>query len=195
MTILTAAPVIYEAEVIEVDPSLWRELDRLSREADPDTQAAFNRFLDRHGRVTARQRATNLVTDIGARYLVNTLFPAPGATAVLPTWYIGLRGTGTPANSDTMASHATWTEITSYTQSARPVFTTATATTGRSVTNSANRATYTPSANITVFGVFMVNNSTKGGSTGTLYSVSTFGSSQALTSGQTYRLQATAAVP
>lgn len=195
MLLLISAPVTYEAEVIQVDRIHRRELERLSLHGDPDAQAALDRFLDRYGHVVARDQARNLVTDIGARYVINTVYPAPGDTAVLPQWYIGLRGAGTPANGDTMASHPTWSELTGYSQSTRPAFVPATATTGRSLSNAASRAIFTPTSSFTATGTFLVNNSAKGGSTGTLMSVSALGAPRALNASQTYRLQATIAVP
>jgi hypothetical protein len=101
-------------------------------------------------------------------------------SAYTAAWYIGLYGAGasnTPAASDTMSSHAGWTEITPYSNATRPVCTFATPTTANPsvATNTASPASYNINATATVGGAFLVSNSTKGGSTGTLYSAADFG--------------------
>jgi len=92
-----------------------------------------------------------------------------------PTWYIGLTdGTPSAAAGDTMASHAGWTEVTAYDEANRVEFQEGTISSG-SVDNSGNTATFTVSANsTTVGGAFLVNNNTKGGSTGDLLAVGAF---------------------
>ena len=100
---------------------------------------------------------------------------------VSTTWYLGLYGAGasnTPAAGDTMSSHAGWTEVTPYSNATRPTCTFATPTTADPsvATNSASPATFNINATQTVGGAFLVSNSTKGGSTGTLFSASDFSS-------------------
>lgn len=88
-----------------------------------------------------------------------------------PSWFVGLitgPGAGnTYVLADTMASHAGWTENTSYSQATRPAFTPGTIAAG-SVDNSAAKASYSINASVTLAGAFMADNSTKGGTTGTL---------------------------
>lgn len=76
--------------------------------------------------------------------------------------------------ADTMASHAPWSELTAYTQTARPAFT-AGAPAGGSVDNSASQATFSINANNTLIGgLFLSDNATKSGTTGTLYGMAPF---------------------
>lgn len=146
------------------------------------------RALPRHGRPLWRRRGANLVTDEGARWLITHAFVAPKTT--IP-WHLMLKGAGALANSHTMASHAGWSELTGYSQTARPALTIASPSSGRSSSNAATVASITADASITVAGAVLTSSPTKGGTTGTLYGGADFASAQALTSGQILQLTAT----
>jgi hypothetical protein len=179
---------IYDAESVVVDRTRWDELDRLSRDADPDSQAALNAFLDRHGRVASRARCRNLVPEPARNNTIDQHFGGVNYTAA---WYVGLKATGAPASTDTMASHPTWTEITNYTQANRVALSLSAAAAG-SANNSANRATFTAGAGgITVFGYFLSSSNAKGGTTGILFSASNFSSSRVIAAGAAERVQVT----
>lgn len=76
--------------------------------------------------------------------------------------------------ADTMASHTPWVESAAYSEGARQAFTAGSIAAG-SVDNSASVAAFTCNANNTLIGgCFLVNNSTKSGSTGTLYGMAPF---------------------
>jgi hypothetical protein len=97
----------------------------------------------------------------------------------ITTWYIGLYGAGasnTPAAGDTMASHAGWTEVTTYSNATRVAATFVTATTANPsvVTNAASPATFNINGTTTVGGAFLTSGSAKGGTTGTLFSAADF---------------------
>ena len=97
------------------------------------------------------------------------------STTQITTWYIGLYGAGasnTPAATDTMSSHAGWTEVVPYSNATRVAATFATATTANPsvVTNSASPATFNINATETVGGAFLTSGSAKRGTTGTLFS-------------------------
>ena len=64
----------------------------------------------------------NLVVTTGKNDLLNKYFLGSAYTAA---FYVGLKGTGTIAAGDTMASHAGWSEITGYSNATRPTFTAA----------------------------------------------------------------------
>jgi len=92
---------------------------------------------------------------------------------------VGLYGAGasnTPAATDTMSSHAGWTEVTDYSESTRVAATFAAATNANPsvVTNSASKAQFTMNATTTVGGAFLTSGSAKGGTTGTLFSAADF---------------------
>ena len=133
---------------------------------------------DAQGNLKWEAESKNLVVNVGLQDMNAKYFTGSAYTAA---WYIGLYGAGatnTPAASDTMSSHAGWTENTGYSNATRPACTFGTPTTANPsvATNSASPASFTINATSTVGGAFLVSNSTKGGTTGTLYSAADFGS-------------------
>ena len=132
--------------------------------------------FDKDGNLKWEAECPNLVVNGGLQDMNNKYFLGSAYTA---TWYIGLYGSGStnnPAASDTMSSHAGWTEVVPYSQSTRPACTFATPTTANPsvATNSASPAVFSINATSTVGGAFLTSNSTKSGTTGTLYSASDF---------------------
>lgn len=120
----------------------------------------------------------NLVVNGGLQDMNTKYFTGSSYTA---TWYLGLYGAGAtnnPAAGDTMSSHAGWTEVTAYSQAARPTATFGTATTANPsvISNSASPATFSINGTTTVGGAFLTSNSTKGGTTGVLFSAADFAS-------------------
>jgi hypothetical protein len=78
--------------------------------------------------------------------------------------------------ADTMASHSPWSESSAYSQSNRPAFT-AGSISGGSVDNSGSPASFSINAdNTRIFGAFLCDNNTKGGSSGVLYGMAPFAS-------------------
>lgn len=146
-----------------------------------DTAAATGVYkiqcFDAQGNLKWEAESKNLVVNVGLQDMNAKYFTGSAYTA---TWFIGLYGAGasnTPAASDTMSSHAGWTENTGYSNATRPVCTFGTPTTANPsvATNSASPASFTINATSTVGGAFLVSNSTKGGTTGTLFSAADFG--------------------
>jgi hypothetical protein len=132
--------------------------------------------VDKDGNLKWSAESHNLVVNVGLQDMNTQYFKGSSYTAA---WYLGLYGaaaSNNPAASDTMSSHGGWTEITPYSNATRPAATFGTATTADPsvISNSASPAQYTINATATVGGAFLVNNSTKGGSTGTLFSASDF---------------------
>lgn len=133
-------------------------------------------------------RFWNGITTAGINNLFNVYF---GATSKAAAWYMGLiasSGYSALAAADTMSSHAGWTEETSnYSQATRPQWTPASAS-GGSVSNSTS-VDFTITGSVTAKGVFVVNENTKGGTTGTLWATALFTSGdQALVNGQTLKV-------
>lgn len=115
----------------------------------------------------------NLVVNVGLQYMAGS---ALTGTAAGSSWYIGLYGAGasnTPAASNTLASHAGWTEITPYSGS-RPSAGLAAATNANPsvVTNSASPTAFSINATATVGGAFLCNAAS--GTSGILFSASDF---------------------
>ncbi len=136
---------------------------------------------DSEGRIRWEDGFPNLVVTTGKNDLLNKYFLGSSYTAA---FYVGLKGTGTIAAGDTMASHAGWSEITGYSNATRPAFSPASSTAGSS-TNSASAAVFNINATNTVAGCFITTNSTVGGTTGTLFSAADFAASRSVISGDT----------
>ena len=132
--------------------------------------------FDKDGNLKWVAETPNLVVNLGLQYMAGT---ALTGTTPITTWYIGLYGAASsnnPAAGDTMASHAGWTEVTTYAEAVRPTATFAAATLASPsvVTNTSNKAVYTINGSATVGGAFLTSNNTKGGTTGTLFSAADF---------------------
>jgi hypothetical protein len=133
--------------------------------------------FDKDGQLKWEASSQNLVVNVGLQDMNAKYFAGSGYTAA---WFIGLitgPGSGTTiAAGDTAASHAGWTENTGYSNATRPAATFGTATTANpSVqTNSASPASFSINATSTIAGAFLISNSTKGGTTGVLFSASDF---------------------
>lgn len=115
----------------------------------------------------------NTVTTVGKNDALDKYLAGSAYTAA---WYIGLvdaAGFSAYAAGDTMASHAGWTEWTNYSEGTRQAATWGTAASSGSKTTSA-ASVFTMSGSGTLKGLFLVTNSTKGGTTGVLYSAGSF---------------------
>ena len=144
-----------------------------------ETAKATGRFLmecyDKDGVLKWSAEESNLVVNVGLQYMAGVALT--GTTQILTaSWYIGLYGAGasnTPNATDTLATHAGWTEITPYSGS-RPVagFAAATNANPSVVTNSATPASYSINATATVGGAFLCSAAT--GTTGVLFSAADF---------------------
>lgn len=135
----------------------------------------FMECHDKDGNLKWSAQTDNLVVNVGLQYLAGCGLTS---TTQITTWYIGLYGAGasnTPAASDTLSSHAGWTEITPYSGN-RPSATFAAATNANPsvVTNSASKAQFTMNATATVGGAFLC--SVASGTSGTLFSAADFSS-------------------
>jgi hypothetical protein len=129
--------------------------------------------FDACGNLKWTESFRNTVVTAGKNDILDKYFKGSSYSA---TWFVGLIQSdnySAIAAGDTMASHAGWEECTSYDESVRQTLTLGTVASG-SVNNSASKAVFTISATKTVKGAFLVTNSTKGGTTGTLYSAGLF---------------------
>lgn len=118
----------------------------------------------------------NLVVNVGLKDMNDKYFLGSGYTAA---WFLGLYGasaSNNPAAGDTAASHAGWTEVTAYSQATRPACSFAAATTADPsvISNSGSPAAFSINGTATVGGAFLISNSTKGGTTGILFSAADF---------------------
>lgn len=148
---------------------------------------------DRDGRRKWTERNHNLVTNEGLDALLDIMFH--GSTQIT-TWYIGLfEDDYTPLATNTYATPG-FTECTAYDEANRVEFNEAAAS-GQSITNSANKASFTMNATKTIYGGFLVGGgstpSTKGDAAGggKLYCASAFASSKAVESGDVLKVTVT----
>jgi hypothetical protein len=143
----------------------------------------FQQFRD--GQLIDEEITHNGVTVGGKNSLFNIMF---GAGTQITTWYFGLidnSATTTNDTTDTMGSHA-WAENTAYAETTRQQWSPGSASSA-SITNG-TAATFTVNATGTLYGMFVVSNSTKGGTTGTLWSTAAFNTTKSVASGDTVKL-------
>lgn len=136
-------------------------------------------ILDKDGNVKyPYEEFENIVVNEGLDHILNTVLH--NGTQV-STWYVGLfKGNYTPLATDTAANiTSNATEATEYDETTRVEYNEA-ASSSQSVTNSANKATFTMNSSITVYGAFLVSTSTKSGTTGTLLAASRFTSARSV---------------
>lgn len=134
-----------------------------------------------------RDTFPNLVVNVGLQLMNSTFFTGSAYTAA---WYLGLvtgPGSGTTfAASDTMSSHGGWSEDTTYSNATRPAVTFGSPSLADPSVIASTPTSFTINGTTTVAGAFLTTNSTKGGTTGTLFSASDFtGGDRLLQSGDT----------
>jgi hypothetical protein len=139
--------------------------------------------LDKDGNVKWAEEKKNLIKTVGLNHILDTQFHAGTATT---TWYIGLKGSGTPVAGDTMASHSAWSELAGYSGS-RKEWTEGAASSG-SMTN-ASSVDFSVTGTATVAGAFL--NTAATGTAGTLYGVVDFSSARSVISGDTLQVTVT----
>lgn len=125
----------------------------------------------------------NLVTNEGRNDILTKYFKGSSYTAA---WYLGLKGTGSAAAGDTLASHAGWSEVTPYSGN-RPAITWGTASSQSLAASSA--VSYSITGTSTVAGAFI--SSVNTGTSGILYSAGDFGASRSVASGDTLNVTPT----
>lgn len=130
--------------------------------------------FDKDGNLKWEETAHNLVVNEGLQYMNTQFFKGSGYTAA---WYLGLvtgPGSGnTYAAGNTLASHAGWSENSSYSGSRKSVtFGTATTADPSVITNSASPSSFSMTGTTTIAGAFLTNVSS--GTSGILFSVANF---------------------
>lgn len=129
--------------------------------------------------------------------LLTTILSYSSAGAVTLAANAGTTVTGAmaawePKAADTAGSHADFTESTDYSESVRQTFTPGSISSG-SVDNSASKAVFSINGTVTLFGAFLTDLNTKGGTTGVLYGGGLFSSpgSRQMASGDTLNVTVT----
>lgn len=134
--------------------------------------------LVRDGKVIDRWSDHNLIVNEGLNHILNV--ELHGDTQIT-TWYIApFEGNYTPVATVTAATiTAAATECTAYDETTRVAYNEAAAS-SQSMTNSANKATFTFNATKTIYGAFLVSAVAKSATTGTLFSAARFSSSKSV---------------
>lgn len=138
----------------------------------------FDARLFRKGKLIDEWSFDNLVVNEGLNSNLNVYF---NAGTPITTWFLGIyQGNYTPVATDTAATIASnSTECSAYSGGVRPTWTNA-APSSQSITNSANPGTFTFTGSQTIYGAFLISNSTINGTAGTLFAAARFGASKAV---------------
>lgn len=135
----------------------------------------------------------NIVTHEGLDALLNIMF---NASTQITTWYVAPVETDTAAAATMTYASPVFTESTAYTEANRQEYVEAAAS-SQSITNSANKATFTCNATKTFYGAALFGGgtdaNTKGDTAGggTLFCYSKFSSGKAVESGDTFKITIT----
>jgi hypothetical protein len=110
----------------------------------------------RDGKTIWTERNKNLCTDEGLNALLNIMFHA---VTQITTWYIALFNTDTTILAAHTYAVPGYTESTAYDEATRPEYVEA-ASSAKSTTNSANKASFTMDASTTIYGAALVGGGT-----------------------------------
>ena len=142
------------------------------------------------GTLRWKDEVQNLVTTVGKNLVLDTVIAGASYTAA---WYLGLvDGAAAPTYSanDSAASHEGWIENTAYSNSGRPAPSWGAASAG---SKASSAVSFNINAYAVLAGCFLINNATKGGTSGVLYSCGSFaGGNKAVSSGDTLNVTYTA---
>lgn len=154
-----------------------------------DTVAPFFKFrmecFDKTGEKKWTEDFRNTVMILGKNYLLNNVFQLGTYTQA---WYGGIMGTGTVGNTDSMGTHAGWTETTAYTGTNRAAYNPAAAVGG---TSTVAALSYSMNNTYTVGGMFITTNQPVNGTVGTLYSAGFIATPRTGASGDTINITPT----
>lgn len=136
--------------------------------------------IKRDGKIIDEFETENIVVDEGLNYLLDAALAAGSAVT---SWYLGVyEGNYSPVAGDVASGiAAASTECSAYAGGVRPTWTHG-AVSGKSVSNSASRASFVFSASKTIYGAFLVSSAVIGGTTGKLFSAARFTASKAVQS-------------
>lgn len=143
---------------------------------------------DKDGFLKWMDTIKNICTVEGLNGLLDNTFTSAGSFGT--AFYVGIKGTGTPASGDTMGTHASWAEVTAqWTTANRPVWTRNGAASNGAMSNSSSKAGFTATAAATAAGAFLCNVST--GTAGKFFGIGDFtGGTKTLASGDSLSVQA-----
>jgi hypothetical protein len=142
----------------------------------------------RNGKLLKTYNFPNAITNVGAGYLLDTMFN--GQTQIAQaSWSIGLVDNASFtafALTDTMASHSGWVENIAYSSATRIAWGSGNSS-ARTVTN-ATAVTFNITGTATLQGVFISSNNVQNGTTGILWTEALFSSPIPVTSGDQIKI-------
>jgi hypothetical protein len=155
-----------------------------NKQVDPGIDSGFKAGgvfhfkLIRDGKVIDTWDDHNIVVNEGLNYL---LAASLGGETQQASWYIGLfSGNYTPVATLTAATVAgNATESILYDETTRQQWVEPGAS-NQEITNSASPASFTINDTVTIYGAFLISDSTKGGTAGKLFAAARFAASRAL---------------
>jgi len=144
-------------------------------------------IVNADGTIASRSRETNKIPDDSLAFLMQAPF---GDVSAVSTFYCGLfRGNYIPSGATAAADiPSNMIEFVDYSESVRPTWQRA-FDNAATMDNVLNRASYTVTQDRTLYGSFIVSDSTKGGNTGLLLSCCRFSTAKQVSAGQTINLQ------
>lgn len=141
--------------------------------------------FDSAGNLKWSENVHNLVMTAGKTDIVDKYLKGSSYTAA---WYLGLKGAGSIAAGDTLASHAGWSEVTPYAGN-RPAITWGTTSSG---SNTSTAVSIAITGTSTVAGAFCC--TVNSGTSGVLYNTSDFAASRSVANGDTLNVTPTISV-
>lgn len=141
----------------------------------------------RNGEVIDCEQVENLIPEAALNDILSVYFKSGTAKA---NWYLGLfKGNYTPTDAVTAANIASVsTEATEYSGSNRLAWVSGDVADGY-LSNTDNRAEFTFTGTVTIYGGFLISDNTKGGALGMLASVVRFSSPKAMENGDILRVR------
>lgn len=144
--------------------------------------------FNKNGKLIGEYEFPNGITDEGKDQILDVQFN--DATQIANnSWFIGLidlSGFTALADTDTMASHSGWNEFTSYSEATRVAWGSGAAA-SESTTNS-SPATFNINGSGIIKGVLVPTNSTKGGTSGTLWATALFAADVPVSNGDQMKI-------
>lgn len=144
--------------------------------------------VDLNGNVKWQETVHNLVLTAGKTDIVDKYLKGSSYTAA---WYLVLKGTGSISASDTLATHAGWTELTPYSGVNRPSITWGTTSSG---SNTSTAVSISINASATVAGAGIGTSQAIATTSGVLYSMSDFATARSVVNGDTLNVTVTISV-
>jgi len=173
-------------ELIPIKLNIDKSLFKGGAKSEAKLKGIFElEIWDKEEKLISKAKGENIITDEGLNHILNAVLH--GATQIA-TWYYVIYETDTAGASDMTYAVPVFTECTAYDEVTRPEYNEAESA-AKSITNSANKATFTMNDTKTLYGAALVGGgtdpNTKGDTAGggTLLCAGKFDTAQPVVSG------------